>query len=54
MCLELKLYKFLFYYQVPATEDDTSCCPKMENNITTISREELDELREAFGKIGMF
>ncbi|OPJ79098.1 plastin-1 isoform B [Patagioenas fasciata monilis] len=37
--------------QVPATEDDTSCCPKMENNITTISREELDELREAFGKI---
>ncbi|XP_071668626.1 plastin-1 isoform X1 [Patagioenas fasciata] len=36
---------------VPATEDDTSCCPKMENNITTISREELDELREAFGKI---
>lgn len=25
----------------------------MENNITTISREELEELREAFSKIGM-
>ncbi|KAK2538782.1 Pls1, partial [Columba livia] len=53
--LLLVLYSHLVLRQslhrVPATEDDTSCCPKMENNITTISREELDELREAFGKI---
>uniref|UniRef100_A0A8B9BUZ4 Plastin 1 n=2 Tax=Anser TaxID=8842 RepID=A0A8B9BUZ4_9AVES len=28
-----------------------SCCQNMENNVTTISREELDELREAFDKI---
>lgn len=26
----------------------------MENNITTISREELEELKEAFSKIGEF
>lgn len=27
---------------------------KMENKVTTISREELEELKEAFSKIGKF